>query len=183
MEIPRAATWLQIRADLIGDVPADWLRENFSGKLLYSLRSCRAGGKFEGHGDQRFSRLISAATDYDLVELEADSDLDPEVLAAIPAAKRMISYRSLACDVAHFNSSFQQIADIPARYYCVSTTAARTSDGLQPLLFLQALKRRDVIEKTSPSVLKQFSILQIKTLLELLNRLESMARHSLAVVD
>ena len=41
LEIPRAATWLQIRADLIGDVSADWLRENFSGKLLYSLRSCR----------------------------------------------------------------------------------------------------------------------------------------------
>src|SRR5438046_9643294 len=104
LESPRAATWLQIRADLIGDVSEDWLRENFPGKLLYSLRSCRAGGKFEGHGEEHHSRLISAATDYDLVELEADSDLGPEVLAAIPAAKRMISCRSVACDVAQFPS-------------------------------------------------------------------------------
>jgi 3-dehydroquinate dehydratase/shikimate dehydrogenase len=145
LEIPRAVTWLHVRADLIGDVSADWLRENFPGKLLYSLRSCRAGGKFERIGEERYRRLISAARDYDLVELEADSDLGPELLAAIPAAKRMISCRSLACDAAHFHSCFQQIAGIPARYYCVSTTAARTSDGLQPLLFLQALKRRDVI--------------------------------------
>src|SRR5205809_2735880 len=139
LEFPRAATWLQIRADLIGDVPANWLRENFPGKLLYSLRSCRAGGKFEGLGEERHSRLIAAARDYDLVELEADSDLGPELLAAIPATKRMVSCRSVACDVAQFHSCFQQIAAVPARYYCVSASAARTSDGLHPLLFLQAL--------------------------------------------
>ena len=145
VEIPRAATWLQIRADLIGDVPADWLRENFSGKLLYSLRSRQAGGKFERLDGERFSRLISAARDYDLVELEADSDLGPELLAAIPAAKRMISCRALVGDVAQFHSRFQQIAAIPARYYCVRTIASRTSDGLQPLLFLQTLRRQDVV--------------------------------------
>jgi hypothetical protein len=37
--LPRDVDWLEVRADLVGDVDADWLRSRFAGTLLYSLRS------------------------------------------------------------------------------------------------------------------------------------------------
>jgi hypothetical protein len=36
-EIPVSINWLQIRSDLIGDIPADWLRLHFPGRLLYLI--------------------------------------------------------------------------------------------------------------------------------------------------
>jgi 3-dehydroquinate dehydratase/shikimate dehydrogenase len=143
--ISKAVAWLQIRSDLIGDVPADWLRANFSGELLYSLRSCHAGGKFDRSQVERHSRVLSAAHDYDLVELEADSDLIPELLNAIPAAKRIIFWRGPSCVGSELRARFQQIASIPARYYCMVATASTTGDGLQTLLLLKELKRKDVV--------------------------------------
>ena len=89
-EVPKEISWLHIRSDLIGDIPADWLRAHFQGRLLYSLRTSRAGGKFERSTADRRQRLITAAADYDLVELEANDDLRPELLDAIPPAKRMV---------------------------------------------------------------------------------------------
>jgi 3-dehydroquinate dehydratase/shikimate dehydrogenase len=144
-EIPKAVTWLQIRSDLIGDVPGDWLRSYFPGNLLYTLQSCRAGGKFDRSMAERHRRLAAAAKDYDLVELESDSDLQPELLDAIPAAKRMIVWRGEACDVSRLHLRFQQIAEVPARYYGMITSSARTGQGLQLLLLLKSLNRRDVI--------------------------------------
>src|SRR6267378_5222850 len=95
--IPEAVAWLQVRSDLIGDIPADWLRSYFPGKLLYTLRSLRAGGKFDRSAEERHRRMASAARDYDLVELESDSDLDSGLLEVIPAAKRMIVWRGKSC--------------------------------------------------------------------------------------
>src|SRR2546423_10141667 len=90
-EISKDISWLQIRSDLIGDIPADWLRSHFHGRLLYTLRSCSAGGKFDRCKAERHRRLVAAVTDYDLVELEANADLEPELLDAVPAAKRMVA--------------------------------------------------------------------------------------------
>lgn len=143
--VPQPTAWLQLRADLTGDMPAGWLRHHFPGGLLYSLRSRRGGGKFDGCVSERHRRLISAAGEYDLVELETDSDLAPELLDTIPASKRMISGQCVRSDVASFRSAWQQISAVPARYYCLTATATRTSDGLQPLLFLQDLKRSDAV--------------------------------------
>ncbi|HLJ88192.1 MAG TPA: type I 3-dehydroquinate dehydratase [Candidatus Angelobacter sp.] len=148
-EIPRAITWLQIRSDLIGDIPADWLRDNFPGKLLYTLQSSRAGGEFDGPLNERHSRLAAAAKEYDLVELECELDLTPDLLAAIPATKRLISWRgSATCESdlhAVLHSALGRIETTPARYYRFVTCASKTSDGLYPLLLLQRLKRADVI--------------------------------------
>jgi 3-dehydroquinate dehydratase/shikimate dehydrogenase len=144
-KVPDAVSWLQIRADLIGDIPADWLRSHFPGRLLYTLRSCGAGGKFDRSKVERRQRLISAARDYDLVELEADADLVPELLDAIPADKRMIVWRGDSCTSGQLHSRFHQMDGIPARCYGVLPKAEKASDGLQPLLLLQALKRTDVV--------------------------------------
>lgn len=144
-EIPKAAAWLQVRSDLIGDIPADWLRSYYPGKLLYTLRAHQNGGKFDRSMDERRRRLIAAAKDYDLVELEFGSDLHFELLDEIPAAKRMVVWRGAPCDVSKLSLQLQQMTAVPARYYCLLMQAASSSDGLQPLLFLKNLKRTDVV--------------------------------------
>lgn len=144
-KIPSEVTWLQIRTDIIGDIPGEWLRSHFPGKLLYMLRTCSAGGQFDRSQAERHRRLLAAANDYDLVELEADSDLDCGLLKAIPPAKRMIVWRGKKCTAGQFKARFLQIATVPAAYYCMVAAATQTSDGLEPLRFLSSLKRADVV--------------------------------------
>src|SRR5947207_1356328 len=76
--LPDAVDGLEVRADLVGDLDADWLRDRCKGRLLYSLRSSVEGGKFEGSRGQRHARLSRAARAYDLIELEGERDLSPE---------------------------------------------------------------------------------------------------------
>ena len=144
-EIPASINWLQIRSDLIGDIPADWLRSHFPGRLLYTLRTCSSGGRFDRSNEERQRRLIAAARDYDLVELEADADLRPELLSAVPPVRRMLVWRGEAAECGQLRSCFQRLSAVPARYYCMITSATRTSDGLQSLLLLKSLRRRDVV--------------------------------------
>ena len=42
--LPASVDWLEVRADLIGDINTDWLRSHFPGRLLYVLRSTAEGG-------------------------------------------------------------------------------------------------------------------------------------------
>ena len=144
-KLPETVTWLQVRSDLVGDISTEWLRGHFPGKLLYSLRSRDAGGEFEGSLSERYKRLAAASQHYDLVELEAESDLSQELLSVIPPEQRMIFQRTTAAAAFQLQSRFEQISAVPARFYCIVTTAAKTSDGLQPLLFLKTLGRKDTI--------------------------------------
>jgi 3-dehydroquinate dehydratase/shikimate dehydrogenase len=144
-EIPQEVRWLQIRSDLIGDIPAAWLRNCFTGKIMYSLKSWKAGGSFERSQEERHDRLAVAAKDYDLVELDAETDLSERLLAAVPPSKRILSWYGQVSDVAELHKVFEHLAETPARYYLLVCTAAKTSDGLYPLLLMKALKRNDVI--------------------------------------
>lgn len=144
-KLPEAVSWLQIRTDLTGDIPATWLRNHFPGNLLYSLRSLSCGGRFEGSLNERRSRLIDASSGYDLIELEAEPDLSPEILGCIPPEQRLIFQRTPACSASQLFLSFGQLASIPARFYYLASVSSKTSDGVQPLLFLKGLGRRDVV--------------------------------------
>ena len=99
-ELPASVAWLQWRADLAGHVSASRLRSRFSGKLLYTLQSQHHGGAFAGPATERHSLILAAAAHYDLLELEAETDLTPELLSAIPPRKRLISWSGPACDSA-----------------------------------------------------------------------------------
>src|SRR5262249_13617165 len=76
--LPEEVSWLKVRADLVGDVPAAWLRERFSGQLFYTLGGGgRSGGASVVLG--RGERLVAAAAEgYDLVELDAQRDIRAE---------------------------------------------------------------------------------------------------------
>src|SRR6516225_5329425 len=142
--LPEEVSWLQVRADLVGDVPAVWLREAFSGQLLYTLGGGgRAGSDPAGLG--RSERLVAAAAEgYDLVELDAQRDIRAEVLAAIPPDQRMICWRGTAAGASELALRFRRLSKIEARSYLLIVEARRASDGLAPLLFLRSVGRRDV---------------------------------------
>jgi 3-dehydroquinate dehydratase/shikimate dehydrogenase len=142
--IPEGVSWLQVRADLVGDVPAAWLRARFSGQLLYTLGGGgRAGDDCAGLG--RGERLVAAAAEgYDLVELDAQRDIRADVLAAIPPDQRMICWRGIAASASELASRFRRLSKIEARSYLLIVEARSASDGLAPLLFLRSAGRRDV---------------------------------------
>jgi 3-dehydroquinate dehydratase / shikimate dehydrogenase len=137
--------WLEIRADLVGELDAVRLSRLFSGKLLYTLRSRAEGGAFEGSPERRRKRLIEAAARYDLVDLEVARDLTPEVLKAIPAEKRVISWHGPSAGVDGLKTTFERMAAFPAFLYKLVPTASQSGEEIASLLFLQSLGRNDVI--------------------------------------
>lgn len=140
-----AVEYLEVRADLVGKVAADWLRDRFAGKLVYTLRSRAEGGAFEGGKQSRRRRLAAAAPAYDLVDLEGQRDLFPELLAEVPADKRLISWHGPPTHLAELRGRFEKLAATAARFYKLIPTATQSGDGIRPLQLLASLGRADVV--------------------------------------
>ena len=60
-KLPDEVSWLQVRADRVGDISPGRLRQDFGGKLLYTLGSGEGDGAGHGDGLNRSRRLIAAA--------------------------------------------------------------------------------------------------------------------------
>lgn len=140
-----AADWLEVRADLVGDLDPAALRRAFPGKLLYTLRSRAEGGAADASPERRKRRLIDAASRYDLVDLEMARDLVPEVLRAVPPSKRVISWHGPVTPLADLQSTFRRMATVEAVLYKLVPAATQAGEELAALLFLKGLERRDVI--------------------------------------
>ena len=143
-DIPAPVKWLQWRADLAGHVSPSQLRSLFPGKLLYTLKSRHQRGSFTGSIVERHSLILAAAADYDLLELESETDLTPELLTAIPAHKRLISWHGPPCNASELRCKVDELSAVPAHSYCLTVAAQKASDGLQTLVLLKAMGRTDV---------------------------------------
>jgi len=140
-----AAAWLEARADLAQDLDPAELRRRLPGRpLLFTLRSRAEGGAFDGSPERRRRRILEAAPAFDLVDLEAERDLAPELLAAIPPERRIVSWHGPATDPGGLAARFARMAAVPAGLYKLVPVAAQPGEELAPLLFLQALRRGDV---------------------------------------
>ncbi|HEV2853843.1 MAG TPA: type I 3-dehydroquinate dehydratase [Thermoanaerobaculia bacterium] len=143
--LPAAVRALEVRADLLGDVDPDGLRQRFAGELIYSLRSRAEGGAFEGSPEERRRRLAGAARRFDMVELGAD-DLEPEVLAAVPPGRRLVSWHGPSPGLEGLRERWARLSSVEARLYRLAPEASRPEEALAPLRFLSGLgKRRDVL--------------------------------------
>lgn len=137
---------LEVRADLVGDLDPQWLRQHFSGALLYTLRSRAEGGAFEGGKNSRRRRLgEAAAKGFDLVDLEAERDLADDQLEAVPKAQRLVSWHGIANNLTALKGRFERMAATPARYYKLISKTREEGDALRPLALLDDLRRDDVI--------------------------------------
>lgn len=149
LAVEEAADWLEVRADIVGDIDPRWIRRFFSGKLIYSLRSVATGGAFEGTADKRTSRILDASAEYDLVELEAADGLSAELLNDITADRRILSWHGHATDLGYLSDCFSRLASIPSDFYKLVVEGRRIEDSLVVLRFLGSLGRSDVIAYAS----------------------------------
>src|SRR6185295_14727770 len=115
LKLASVAGWLEVRGDLVGWLDPAWLRSKFPGRLLYTLRSREEGGRFDGSNEERREALIRASREYDLVDLEANRDLVPELLAQIPAHKRVVSRHSIPPD--EVEKAFERLSSVAASFY------------------------------------------------------------------
>ncbi len=143
--LTREADWLEVRADLVGDLDPAELRQSFSGKLLYTLRSRVEGGGFAGAEIDRCRRLVWAGSGYDAVDLEGARDGSQEVLAAIPPERRVVSWHGPALDLDRLTRRFQDLLALPAAVYKLIPEARDAHEGLAPLALLARLRRDDVV--------------------------------------
>lgn len=139
------ADWLELRADRVGDVPAERLRAHFPGRLLYTLRSRAEGGAFAGPREGRRRRIAEASAGYDLVDLEAERDLARDLLEAIEPERRIVSWHGPAGDLAALRSRWQHVRTTPAAYHKLVPRAAHSGAELVPLVLAAELRRRDLI--------------------------------------
>ncbi|MDH3744008.1 MAG: type I 3-dehydroquinate dehydratase [Acidobacteriota bacterium] len=144
---------LEVRADLVGDLEPDRLRRDFSGELLYTLRSEPEGDVGDASkSGERHARLAAAAAGFDLVDLEAARDLEPAVLESVPPAQRLISWHGPPTELGELRSRFDSMQTERARYYKLVPAAERPVHGLVPLALLASLGRDDVLAfSTGPS--------------------------------
>ena len=94
---------LEVRADLVGDIDPEWLRNHFHGRLLYAFRTEDASSI------NRRERLQNAARFYDRIELEIETDHSEELWGIIPPEKRLISWYGRANDLSQLNERFAQL--------------------------------------------------------------------------
>ena len=143
--LPGAVKCLEVRADLAGDLDADWLRSHFKGNLLYTLRSKAEGGSFEGSGQERRRRLLKSGKNYDLIDLEGDRDLLPEILGEIPPHKRLISWQGPAADAAALKQKLEKCSAVEARIYKLAPMSKQPGDEMAVLSLLKHAGRGDLI--------------------------------------
>jgi 3-dehydroquinate dehydratase/shikimate dehydrogenase len=142
--LPDGVTGIEVRADLVGDLDPGQLRRYASGQLVYALRSRRHGGSGPDAVPDRQARLVAAARDYDLVDLEYDHDLVPGVLAGVPPDRRRISWRGGDVGLAELRRRFEQMARVPAALYLLAPQGRSFPAAIDALRLLGSLRRTDV---------------------------------------
>jgi 3-dehydroquinate dehydratase/shikimate dehydrogenase len=156
-----AVGYMEVRADLVGDLDPAALRAYFPGALIYTLRSAAAGGGCADPADRRRARLIAAAGWYDYVDIEAPRDLHPDVLAAIAPERRILTWPGPApaapgaapgdgaatspVGPAALRRVFDTLAAVPARLYRLAPQAETLPQAAAAPLFLKSLARDDVM--------------------------------------
>lgn len=135
--LPDSVDWLEVRADRVGDIDPDWLRNFFPGRLLYSFRTT--------DDDSRRKRLEMAARFYDRVELQIDTDQSKELLQQIPPEKRLLAWYGNVNDVSELEHRFEQLSSIPAAVYKLVTNPTTIEHEFLPLFLLKSLGRDDTI--------------------------------------
>src|SRR6185369_8951238 len=136
--LPESVEWLEVRADRVGDIDPEWLRDHFKGRLLYALRTDDGRDQF----GNRAQRLQAAARFYDRIELEV---ADQELLQSIPSEQRLLSWYGHVNDLSTLAERFEQLASVPAAVYKLVTNATTIAEEFLPLTLLHSLKRDDTI--------------------------------------
>jgi 3-dehydroquinate dehydratase/shikimate dehydrogenase len=133
--LARVADWLEVRGDRVGHVDPTWLRRRFPGPLLFSL------GLNGLEASERRRRLLRASTEYDFVDISAASDLDSQILDAVPPERRVVS---VPVGKGTADAELDALASVGARLYRLVTSADDAYAVLPHLVQLARGGRSDV---------------------------------------
>lgn len=128
--------WLEVRAELTGELDPDWLRDHFRGRLIYS---------FKDDCVDRHERLAAAAERYDRVELQAERDFTTELLELVPQENRLVAWYGRVNNSSELRERFDHVSSVPASLYKVVTTSERINEEFLPLWLLKSLRRTDTV--------------------------------------
>jgi 3-dehydroquinate dehydratase/shikimate dehydrogenase len=115
------------------------LRNHFRGGLIYRLTGAR------GDSVARRRVLAAAARCYDLVELDADRDLDPETLRAVPPERRLVTWRGGFDSERRLALALDRVYSAGARYYRFLPRAKSVRDVVTLLRLLGSAGRPNLI--------------------------------------
>jgi 3-dehydroquinate dehydratase / shikimate dehydrogenase len=141
----KAIDWLEVRADLMPEVDPVALRSVSDTKLLYTLRSRRAGGMDSSSDGARSHYLQRAARLFDFIDLEAEQDLLPNLLSCICPSRRVISWYGKVRDEQTLEQLLGILSRNSARLYRFELTCSTVEEGIIAVQFLTRVKRADVI--------------------------------------
>ncbi len=144
-KLTNSVEWLEVRADLVGDITSPRLSPGSKQRYIYSLRHRDCGGNFDGSQEFRNARLCHASYSYHLVELDFERDMDADTLNAIPPERRMIAWHGPMMGYDELRRMYGRMRCIPAAYYKLVPHAAKLEEGLAPLSLLRSTGRDDVI--------------------------------------
>ena len=143
--LPAGVEWLEVRADLTGDLDAAALRRELPGvRLLYTRRSAAEKGAFGGGAAERRGRLRAAAESYDMVDLEGDRDVTADLLAAIPVERRLVSWHGAPEPLVDLEHRAAHLMRTPAALYKLVVFAQQPAEALLPLELLANARRADL---------------------------------------
>lgn len=153
--LPPGVGWLEVRADLLGEVADEALAglrhairakvaseggSESAGGLIFTLRSRAEGGGGPDDVRRRGAALAGAgARDdlFDLVDLEAERDLVPEALAAVAPERRILSWHGGPADAAELGERLARMRATPARLYKLVPAAVQAGEELAPLALVR----------------------------------------------
>ncbi len=135
---------LEMRADLLGDLPAERLRARFPGRLLYTLRSRAEGGAGDSAPDKRRKRIAESSAGYDLVDLESERDLSSGLLSAIGEERRILSWHGGPTPLAGLAARLERMLGASAFLYKLVPAAHQPGEAFGPLQLLAQVGRGDV---------------------------------------
>ncbi|MBR0848854.1 type I 3-dehydroquinate dehydratase [Bradyrhizobium diazoefficiens] len=146
--LPEGVAAVRLCVDADDDADPRHIRKHCRLPLICNLRR-RADVGSDG---ARHQRLLESARQFDLVELDADSDLVPHLLSAIEPSRRLISWQGAACDAATLARRLAAMEQVPAALYVLAPRARRFAETFAPLHLLKGLARDDVVAyDTSPA--------------------------------
>lgn len=143
----RRWAWAEVRADLGVPEHAAEVAE----RSIFALRSEAAGGRGPNDGASRHSQLRAAAERHARVELEVERDLEPELLAAIAPAQRVLAWYGASASVPTLRDTLAGMRSVEAAAYKVVTHAGTIPEAVAPLALLPGSPGDVVAYDRSPS--------------------------------
>jgi len=140
-----AADTLWIRADYLLTNTGQTTFYQTSSTKIFDLRSVEYGGKYKGSCIDRHELLKQAAHDFDIVVLEAHTDLTDEVLSGIDANSRLIAWCGEVDDIDTLHKKYLEIREIPARYYKLTLISTQIAQGISTLQLLKRVTSDNLI--------------------------------------